>query len=235
MMSGSLILNTYGVCVPEIRESNNSPRAKIAFVFSLFFLLDITACGGGGSPNARAPVNSEPTISGVPVSSVLQDTQYSFVPTAIDADGDSLLFSIDNLPVWAAFDTRTGALTGSPGAAQLGTYDGVVIKVSDGQVDVNLPEFGIEVVAMASGSLTIAWTPPLINEDGSALTDLAEYRIRYGTQTGDYPNLLDVSNPGLSRYSIENLVPAEYFIVISAVDTSDNESANSNEARSVVE
>ena len=47
-------------------------------------------------------------ISGSPMQTVLQNTQYEFKPTATDPDGDRLTFAITHKPGWAAFDTKTG-------------------------------------------------------------------------------------------------------------------------------
>jgi len=52
--------------------------------------------------------NTAPTISGTPPKSVVSGSLYSFTPTAKDANGDPLTFSIANKPGWAAFSTSTG-------------------------------------------------------------------------------------------------------------------------------
>ncbi|WP_205313747.1 putative Ig domain-containing protein, partial [Rheinheimera maricola] len=102
--------------------------------------------------------NSAPVISGTPATAVLKDTAYSFVPTASDADDDTLTFSITNKPSWAAFDTNTGALTGTPVAADVGTTTGIVISVSDGTLSASLPAFNIEVTSENSAPV-ISGTP----------------------------------------------------------------------------
>src|SRR5690606_12376701 len=56
--------------------------------------------------------NTPPTISGSPPASATQGQLYSFTPTAADADGDSLRFTIANRPSWASFDQNTGELEG---------------------------------------------------------------------------------------------------------------------------
>ena len=42
--------------------------------------------------------------------------------------------------------------------------------------------------AVAVGSATLSWTPPTQNMDGTPLTNLAGYRVYWGTSLGDYPN-----------------------------------------------
>ncbi len=91
--------------------------------------------------------NRAPQINGTPDSTVMATTGYSFAPAATDPDNDALAFSIDNKPVWAAFDESTGALSGTPSEAQLGVYPGIAINVSDGVLSTTLAPFSIEVTA----------------------------------------------------------------------------------------
>jgi len=108
-----------------------------------------------------------PTISGTPPTQVAVGARYSFRPNASDADGDSLIFWIQARPAWAVFDWRTGALTGTPTAANSGVYSGVVIGVSDAPDRARvrwLPAFSIT-VGSGGGSTTnerpiISGTPP---------------------------------------------------------------------------
>ncbi|WP_157152685.1 DUF4347 domain-containing protein, partial [Cellvibrio sp. BR] len=91
-------------------------------------------------------VNDAPVISGTPLVSVDQDVAYSFTPTASDVDvGDVLTYSITNKPIWAAFDTATGALTGTPTNTDVGTTTGIVITVSDGTLSASLAAFDLTV------------------------------------------------------------------------------------------
>lgn len=74
------------------------------------------------------------------------------------------------------------------------------------------------------GQATVSWTPPATREDGSALTDLAGYRLRYGPAPGDYPGLVTITNPGLTMYVITDLMPGTYFFTLAAYDSADLES-----------
>src|SRR5690606_16927801 len=115
----------------------------------------LVSCGGGdddgspSAPSAGAPpaANSPPVISGNPQTSVMQGTQFSFVPTAADADGDALTFTVENAPRWATFDSVTGRLQGTPSAADVGAYANIRIGVSDGRATTALASFSIQVVA----------------------------------------------------------------------------------------
>jgi len=113
-----------------------------------------------------------PTISGTPATRIDQDQPYSFTPTAVDADGDTLTFSIVNKPTWAAFDTSTGTLTGTPGNADVGFHpsatDQIIISVTDAPgATVDLPGFRIEVVNV-NDAPTITGTPATTVDEDSA-------------------------------------------------------------------
>ena len=168
--------------------------------------------------------NRAPTISGSPATSVLEGQAYSFTPNAGDADGDPLSFTITNRPVWASFDAATGRLAGTPAAGTTGGYANVTIRVSDGTTTATLPAFTVNVQAVANGSATLSWTPPTTRMDGSPLTNLAGYRIRYGTSSGSYPNVITIPNGGVTNGVVSNLVPGTYYFVTTAFDAAGYES-----------
>ena len=94
----------------------------------------------------------------------------------------------------------------------------------------NLPQFSLAVVQNADGSITVSWTPPTLNEEGSALTDLVAYKFYDGTSSGSYQNQIRIDDAeGRSAFVIENLTPATYFIVATAINSNNVESAFSNE------
>jgi hypothetical protein len=103
-------------------------------------------------------VNDAPTISGTPATSVEQDTDYSFIPTSEDIDGDTLSFMISNKPAWASFDTATGALTGTPDNNEVGITSDIRISVTDGAETATLAAFSLEVINV-NDAPTISGTP----------------------------------------------------------------------------
>jgi hypothetical protein len=169
-------------------------------------------------------------ISGTPKTQALVDNAYSFAPTARDPEGDTLTFAVANRPSWLSFSPSTGRLVGTPTAANVGVYRGVTIQVTDGASSETLQPFDIQVVAVGSTGVTISWLPPTQNDDGSPLTDLAGYRIRYGDRSGSYSNTISLNNPGLATYFVDGMVPGTYYFVISAYNTRGLESNYSNEA-----
>lgn len=231
----------------------NRVRIRLASIIGLTFLM--TACGGGDdgpAPTSNAPQpppveggsptppsgddtaaeakNTPPTIDGTPPPAVLPDTEYVFEPAAQDADGDLLFFSIANAPPWAKFEQTTGRLAGKPGAGDIGTYENIVISVTDGAADAALEAFGITVSAVGDGSMELSWIAPTENEDGTPLTDLAGYKIYWGTESGNYTDSVTIDNPSVVTYVLDNLVSNTYYFVATAVNAEGEESEFSEEA-----
>ncbi len=176
-------------------------------------------------------------ISGSPPTAVTVGTLYTFTPAASDANaGTTLMFSLNTTPPWAAFDTATGRLQGTPSAQYVGTYSNLVITVSDGVAQVSLPAFSLSVQAVASGSAMLSWTPPTQNTDGSPLTNLKGYKIYWGTAPGNYSNSVTLDLPGVASYVVESLLPnTTYYFVVTARNTSNVESQLSNAATKTVQ
>ena len=177
-----------------------------------------------GIPTPVAP-DSGPTISGQPITSINVGSAYVFRPTVSDSNGDTLTFNIKNKPVWVTFDTASGAPTGTPGAADAGTYANIVISVSDGQMSASLPAFTLTVQQISNGTVTLDWTPPTENTDGTVLGDLGGYRVHYGTTAGTMTQSVEVANAGLTSYVVSNLSPGTWFFGVSAYSTTGVESS----------
>jgi hypothetical protein len=185
--------------------------------------------------SSTTTTNSAPTITGTPPTSATVGTAYAFTPTARDANGDPLTFSIANRPSWATFSTSTGRLSGTPTAA--GTNSGVTIAVSDGKASASLAPFAIVVSTTptsGTGSATLSWTPPTRNVDGSTLTNLAGYRISYGTSATSLSKVITVSNPGISSYVISSLTAGTWYFSIKAYTSTGTESSASSVANKSV-
>ncbi len=122
---------------------------------TLLGAFDLTVMATGAGPN-RAPV-----ISGTPAASVVAGLAYPFTPTASDADGNALTFSIRNRPAWASFSTATGALTGTPLVANVGAFAAIAISVSDGQTAVALAPFTVTVTPPSTNATPVISGSPV--------------------------------------------------------------------------
>ena len=220
---------------------------------SAFALAACTGGGGGGSasstptgsvgtaspgqtgsadttPPGQRGLDLSPTISGTPLSAIVYGRTYTFVPTATDPESDAISFTIVNKPAWASFDPSTGTLQGTPGVADIGSYPNITISATDGLYVVSLGEFSIDVVSSAPGSIVLSWDPPTQRDDGSPLTNLAGYKLYWGTALGHYPNLAAIPNPGIATYVVDQLPAGTYYLVATAYDSYGIESDFSNVA-----
>jgi Putative Ig domain len=192
-----------------------------------------SSSGGGGSPPPSGS-NTAPTISGSPVTAAVTGRAWTFTPTATDPNGDRITFEIQNRPAWATFDTTTGRLSGTPSAANVGSFANVVISATDGTGRSSLPPFSINVSAVASGTATVAWTAPTTRSDGTALTNLAGYRIYYGVGPNSFDNVIEVNTVGVTNFVVENLSAGTWYFAVSARDSTGAESGLSSAATKTI-
>ena len=170
------------------------------------------------------PANTAPTISGRAQSVVDAGSAYSFVPTASDAQKNTLTFSIINKPRWATFNAATGKLSGTPANTDAGLYANILISVSDGKLSVALPAFWISVKEKTAGNAELSWTPPVTNSDGSVLRNLGGYKVYYGASPGALSQVITLTNPGLSQYVIDSLPSGTWYFAMTSVAADGTES-----------
>jgi len=189
--------------------------------------------------NPAPVINNTPVISGTPSGSVVAGSAYSFQPSASDADGDTLSFSISNKPSWASFSATTGRLSGTPGSGSVGTYSNIVLTVSDGTASASLPAFSIRVDAppVQTGSITLSWKAPVARSDGTplSLADIDGYRIHYGTSAGNYTNHIDLADGSAQSVVLTDLPVGTYYLVMTTYDVDGRESSYSGVISVVVQ
>lgn len=88
---------------------------------------------------------------------------------------------------------------------------------------------GINVLPKGNGTALVSWSPPIENTNGTTLTDLAGYKIRYGTFPGSYGDTITINNAGLTSYLVENLGASDWYFVMTAFNSSGIESTYSPE------
>jgi len=89
--------------------------------------------------------------------------------------------------------------------------------------------------AATTASITLGWLPPTQNSDGSPITNLAGYKIHYGTTSSDYSKTIALQNAGLTRYVVDNLPSGTYYFAITAYNSQGVESALSGEVTTTVD
>jgi len=183
------------------------------------FTLQVNAAGAAPAP--------PPVISGTPPTSVTAGSSYSFQPSASDPAGLALAFSVQNKPTWATFSIASGLLNGTPSSTQTGTYANIIISASDGQQVSALPAFSITVsgAPATTGSAVLNLTAPTQNTNGSALTDLAGFRIYYGTSPSNLTQLTQLPGTTITSYTVNSLASGTWYFGATAYTTTGMESA----------
>jgi len=185
------------------------------------------ACSGaGGSANDSVSVTvaaPPPTLS------------ISASPVTVAQNGSTTL-------TWSTTDatncTASGDWSGNKGAAGAETISSLMISSqftltcngAGGSVNNTV---NVTVVLNGNGTALLSWTPPTENTDGSPLTDLAGYKIRYGTSPGNYSNTETIGS-GLSSYQVVNLTSSVWYFVITSFNSSDIESSYSTEVSKTI-
>jgi hypothetical protein len=211
-----------------------APKATLTIIVTdgvsstaLIWYLTVNAASGGTT-------NSAPVISGTPPATATVGVAYSWTPTLSDANNDPLTLTLSGKPAWASFDSKTGRVYGTPSASYGGTSTTSTLSVSDGKATTT-KTWGITVAAASGGggtvgSVTLNWTPPTRNTDGSTLTNLAGYRIVYGKSAGALTSTVQIANPGISSYVIDNLASGTWYFALRVYTSSGTESALTNVA-----
>lgn len=83
-------------------------------------------------------------------------------------------------------------------------------------------------------NLSVSWAPPLRNTDGSSLTDIAGYVVRYGTSPSNLSQSLRLQGAGVTNATISGLPAGTYYVAVATVNSAGVTSAVSNAASKTV-
>ena len=70
-----------------------------------------------------------------------------------------------------------------------------------------------------SGTATLSWVAPTENTNGSNVTDLAGYRIYYGTSPDDMTQSIYVAGATVTTYIVNGLSSGTYYFAVAADST----------------
>ena len=73
-------------------------------------------------------------------------------------------------------------------------------------------------------SVTLSWSAPTENTNGTALTNLSGYIIYYGTSAGAMTQTINVNTVGMLTYVVGNLSPGSWYFQIVAVNSAGDQS-----------
>lgn len=187
-----------------------------------------TPSTGSGSENG-SDGSSNPGTGEEESPSTQPTVALSISDTLIDPGGTTRLS-------WTSDDASYCRATGGPWSGNRGTsgsessgaiYATTTFTIQCGDGD-------LTAVSMATVSvreeMTVRWRAPTENTDGTPLTDLAAYRIYYGSSSRSYSDFVEVRNPSATQHSF--MIPSgSYLVAMTSLDSEGNESRFSNEVR----
>lgn len=80
-----------------------------------------------------------------------------------------------------------------------------------------------------AGEARVSWSAPTQRVDGTALTNLAGYRLLWGAAPRTYTSEVLVNNPATLTYTVTDLGPGTVYFAVTAFDATGLESAYSAE------
>lgn len=106
----------------------------------------------------------------------------------------------------------------------------ITITATDGANNSVADTIVINRESAGKASALLSWQSPTAREDGTPLIDLKGYRIHYGRMSGVYDYQININNPGVVSYLVNNLPPGDWYFRVTAFDRGGAESAPSEEA-----
>jgi hypothetical protein len=179
------------------------------------------------------------TISGTPPATATVGEEYYFVPVVENADRKELQFNYVDRPPWSNDYRGSGAIIGTPTTP--GVYPNIQIQAWDGEHFAVTAPFTITVLAAgttapppSAAAATLSWSKPTQNADGTPLTNLAGYIVRYGTHLEALTEQIPVSSPNTTQLEIDHLSPGNWYFEVAAVNSADTESEFSSAASDAI-
>ena len=175
-------------------------------------------------------------IVNITVSAPAPTLSFSASPASVTQNGSTTLNwnSTDATGCVASGDwsgTKGASSSESTGTLTIDSQYTLTCSGAGGSVNESV---NVTVVLSNNGTALLSWTPPTENTDGSTLTDLAGYKIRYGTSPGNYSNTEIINNSGLTSFLIENLASADWYFVMTSFNDSGMEGDYSTEVSKTI-
>ena len=83
----------------------------------------------------------------------------------------------------------------------------------------------------ATNALGLTWAAPSERENGSvlSLSEIASFRIYYGTEAGYYEKQIDIDDSSAVQGDVPSIPAGTYYVVVTTIDTDGRESMYSSE------
>jgi len=204
-------------------------RSVAGYALTMLLALSVSACLTKSAVDGPENGAVSLTIT-YPSSASTMDTADTIVSLAGNANSDAGIFKV----TWANDRGGDGIANGAESwqTANIGLELGennITITAEDTAGAKASRSIVVNRESAQPGSAALSWAAPTERTDGSLLTDLAGYKIFYGRMPGIYDYQIDINNPGVLTYVVENLVSGNWYFALTAYDSKGLESDRSNE------
>ena len=83
-------------------------------------------------------------------------------------------------------------------------------------------------LSQAASSTILTWAAPALNSDGSPLTDLAAFKVYWGATQGTYSQSTKIASATARTYTVNGLTTGKWYFVVTALNSTGDESPYSN-------
>jgi uncharacterized membrane protein SirB2 len=74
-------------------------------------------------------------------------------------------------------------------------------------------------VPAPTGTAVLSWSAPTTRTDGSPLSDLQGYRIKYGVMPDHLPCLVEIRDPKVTSWQVTGLSPGTWYFAVASFDS----------------
>ncbi len=213
----------------------------------------LAACGGGSGggedtaavADSRAPeaiandaVDASPADPAPGASDMVMIDGRQFLASPCASDGGLCQFSGARLVAYGSGSSFVMQELSGPVRCDAATF-GLAVPQAQCHLDASTPaSTGSGVAAddnAAERSLALSWAVPQTNDDGTPLTDLAGYRIYYGSSPGHYGASVALDNPSATSYELQALPAGTWYVVVRAVNRAGAQSIASPEVSKTIQ
>ena len=194
--------------------------------------------------------NSEAVISGADNSSVTEDVdpdsdnlletngklnitdsdpgEAAFIATTINGNYGGLIIDAAGNWAYAANNNQTVIQNLNTGTT---LSDNLIVRSFDGTShSVSITISGAD-ETNTPADISLSWVAPVEREDNApiSLSEIAGYKIYYGSAQGLYPDSVTVNDGSAVDYIFQNFAAGTYYFVVTTIDTAGRESGYSTE------
>jgi hypothetical protein len=216
--------------------------SRLLLIVATLFIVGCSSGSDRGSSDSRGGADTTPAnfdedntnlLKTVDTSQADAESQSGSAPNvslAASADvvdaGGSVTLS------WSSRNATTCSASGGWSGTKSVSGQQLITSLQNNQTfTLNCEGAGGSAIAMVSvavnGSLQLSWQVPTENVDGTPIEGLSVFRIHYGTISGSYDKVVEVS--GSTTSHTMELAQGEYYLAMTAVDLDGDESGLSNE------